>query len=369
MKGLSRAQVWLRAQWQSDGAWSMMMRPLAWLYSLACKRRRARYLTGASNPYRCKVPVIVVGNIYVGGTGKTPIICDLAEQLCSQGWQPGLVSRGYGRQETAQPVVGRCDLDWRLFGDEPTLIAKRTLIPVSVAANRALAAQTLLEAFPQVDVILSDDGLQHYRLERDIELLVEDERGTGNGQLLPAGPLREPADRRTQVDAILKRGASRCPEESPRFGHDRPENLPPIWSFSVETDLFWCPATNQSLSTEAFIQMTSTHQPVLALAGIGVPERFFDGLRRSGLKLDTTWALADHAALDANWLDRDEAATAGTILMTEKDAVKCGELRDSRVWVAKASVRWHQSGFFEWLSKRLLLVAPTLSHQQKTSEV
>ena len=368
MRGASSLQSWLQVQWRSNGGWSIVVRPLALLYGAISGFRRARYLNGKGHITRCQVPVIVVGNIYVGGTGKTPIICDLANRLRAQGWQPGLVSRGYGRRQTPDPVVGQHAINWETFGDEPALIAKQTQMPVCVHADRGLAAQTLLKSHPNVDVILSDDGLQHYRLARDIEILVEDERGIGNGQLLPAGPLRESANRRAEVDAILTRSAASSEGHQHQDSHVTPEQYPPSWSFGVDIDCFWCPATNQSLSIQAFTALVSSHSPTLALAGIGVPQRFFDSLRSLGLKLDDTVALADHAALGVNWLTTREAMAARTILITEKDAVKCTDLTDPRIWVARASVHWHEAGFFDWLSKKLWSVARQFPNHPRATE-
>ena len=321
----AKLQAWIARQWQKRGAWTYFTCPLAWIYGLIARHRRQAYLKGTHMPTRVQVPVIVIGNIYVGGTGKTPLACAIADLLKRQGWQPGLVSRGYGREDDDHPAIGHADdLDWQTFGDEPALIAKKTGIPVSVQRNRALAAQALLTHFPETDVIISDDGLQHYGLARDFEILVQDDRGVGNGLLLPAGPLREPASRLKQVDLVLTRRADPSASELPAFG--------------VQITHFWQPATGARLDAAAFAAHFADFEPLVAMAGIGVPQRFFMSLQALGIPLAQVYSLADHAAIDAQWLAQ---LSAKTILVTEKDAVKLSRsVTDNRLWVAETSVQW-----------------------------
>ncbi|MGK0558979.1 tetraacyldisaccharide 4'-kinase, partial [Bordetella bronchiseptica] len=193
----------LERQWRQGGWLSTLLRPLAALTGLVVARKRNAYLTGARAAWRAPVPVVVVGNIYVGGTGKTPVVIEVVRQLQARGWTPGVVSRGYGVDVGAAPRVGQGQLAAADYGDEPALIARATGAAIAVHPHRPRAVQALLRAHPGVDVVVSDDGLQHLALARDVEIVVQDERGVGNGRLLPAGPLREPAQRLADVDAIV----------------------------------------------------------------------------------------------------------------------------------------------------------------------
>lgn len=321
----AKLQTWISQQWQTRGWWAQLTRPLAWVYNLIAKRRRQSYRNGHKQPFKAPVPIIVIGNIYVGGTGKTPLACALAQILARQGWRPGLVSRGFGRQHSQLPATGKgANLDWRQFGDEPALIARKSGMPVGVHQDRGLAVQALLSRFPETNIIISDDGLQHYRLARDLEILVQDERGIGNGWLLPAGPLRESPSRLDEVDLVLTREQQLGESSKP--------------AFSLQIDRFWQPSTNQHLSVAQFAQQIATQTPIAAVAGIGVPERFFKSLEQLGITVGQTYALADHAAIDPDWLRQ---LPAKTILMTEKDAIKIGQQSvDTRLWVAQTSVLW-----------------------------
>lgn len=319
----AKLQSWITRQWQSRGLIACLLQPLSWLYGRVAKRRRHAYLSGNSNAYRASVPVIVIGNIYVGGTGKTPLACAMADILRRNGWRPGLVSRGYGRASDSLALGQGQHLNWREFGDEPALIALKTGMPIGVHRDRGMAARALLERFTEIDIIISDDGLQHYGLQRDFEVLVQDDRGIGNGLLLPAGPLREPASRLDEVDLVLTRQALVRPAKQP--------------AFSVEISGFWRPATGERLGIESFIEQIMPQGPVIAAAGIGVPQRFFDSLQRLGIELSQTYPLADHAPIDSEWLS---ALPGTTILITEKDAVKLTPNSDQRLWVCETSVHW-----------------------------
>jgi tetraacyldisaccharide 4'-kinase len=326
---------WISRQWQRRGLWAWLMRPLALIYQAISTHRQRKYASGHHRAQRLPVPVIVIGNIYVGGTGKTPIACELAQLLQAQGWQPGLVSRGYGRHHSSVPATGRGkDLDWRAFGDEPALIARKTGMAVSSHPQRRLAAETLLLQFPQTDIIISDDGLQHYPLNRDFEILIQDERGLGNGLLLPAGPLREGPQRLAQVDLVLKRLAD---DATPAPGPDT--DSANELSFKLEIAAFWHPSSDTTLSPQALAEdlRAAVNAPIVAAAGIGVPERFFSSLRALGIDLSQTHPLADHGPIELDWL---KGLNARTILITEKDAIKLPLNVDARIWVAITNVRW-----------------------------
>ena len=308
--------------------------PLAALVGAIAARRRA-----GARATALPVPVIVVGNVIVGGAGKTPTVIALCALLRTWGWQPGIVSRGHGRDDAAALLLDDstppADATPAAFGDEPLLMHRRTGAPVAVARQRREAAQRLLAAHPEVDILIADDGLQHHALPRDIELVVFDGRGIGNGWPLPAGPLRERASAIWPVAAntntpprfILVNGrwpvpparalhapASHCFEASRALGG----------AASLADWARGVPATRESL-------IALRGRPLLAAAGIGDPERFFAMLEDQGLAI-ARLPLADHAAFDAlPW----PAGTAD-VVVTEKDAVKLAGHAPgrTRVWVA-----------------------------------
>lgn len=303
-----RLAAWLERCWYGHSPWRFVLAPLSLIFILIVSIRRLAYTRGWLRVTRLPVPVVVVGNISVGGTGKTPLVIWLAEQLRAAGWHPGVISRGYGgRSEGAVPA----DADPALYGDEPVLLARRLSCPVWVGRRRAEIGRCLLAAHPGVDVLISDDGLQHYALARDVEIAVIDgRRGLGNGWPLPAGPLREPARRLTQVDAVVINGTWTAPGPAPegyvmRVVGDR---------FSPLADPTCCVGPDHFSA-----------RPATAIAGIGHPERFFAHLRALGLT-PRTQAFPDHHAY------RREELPAGTVLMTEKDAVKCTRLGLNDAW-------------------------------------
>ena len=199
-------ELWLQKQWGRLSLWHLLLVPLSWLFWLLTFLRRLGYRTGLLKTYRLPVPVIVVGNISIGGTGKTPLVTWLAQNLSQHGYHPGIISRGYGGNTSEVSAVG-LDSNPEAVGDEPVLLARRAKCPVWIGRDRVKAAQSLLRTHPEVNVIISDDGLQHYRLQRDFEIAVVDSsRGFGNGRLLPAGPLRETPFRLETVDAVVMNG-------------------------------------------------------------------------------------------------------------------------------------------------------------------
>ena len=303
---------WLQRQWfeqrrLSPALWLLL--PLSGLFALLAKLKQ-RLTQSESLP----VPVIVVGNITVGGAGKTPLTLWLAQGLRQRGWQPGIVSRGYGG-ENAVPCAVTVDANPASVGDEPILLARRSGVPVWVARDRAAAGRALLAAHPEVNVILCDDGLQHYRLARDVELAVFDGRGAGNGWRLPLGPLREPLRRLVAVDAIICNGFPdrRLPVQVPRFDM----TLQPGNFYRLDDPRQTCPA--------AALKGKKLH----ALAGIGDPARFFRTLESLGLLFEAH-PFPDHHAYSAADLT---FAQDGILLMTEKDAVKCAGLTAGETWV------------------------------------
>jgi tetraacyldisaccharide 4'-kinase len=282
--------------WYRLGAFSIALAPLGLAFGAAVRLRRAAYLAGVLRAHRLPVPVVVVGNLVVGGTGKTPLVLWVVDALRGRGLRPGIVSRGYrGANTSAQRVPA--DGDPARFGDEPVLLAERSGAPVWVGRDRVAAARGLLAAHPRCDVLVCDDGLQHYALARDVEIAVEDERGHGNGLLLPAGPLREPASR--AVDAVVVNGGTAAGAFEMRLV---PDGLRRVGGRGEEIPL-------------AVLRGKRLH----AVAGIGNPARFFATLRGLGLEF-VPHAFPDHHAWRADELD---FADCDIVLMTEKDAVKC----------------------------------------------
>ncbi len=303
---------WLQRQWFEQrrlppALW--LLAPLAGLYSAVAARQRRK-----ARPECLAVPVIVVGNITVGGAGKTPLTLWIAAQLQARGWRPGIVSRGYGGKGLlSRPVMS--DSAAVDVGDEPILLARRSGLPVWVGPDRVAAGHALLAAHPEVNVILCDDGLQHYRLARNVELAVFDGRGAGNGWRLPAGPLREPLSRLAEVDAVICNGApdERLPPALPRF------------DMRLRAGDFYLLDDQQQRCAAADLAGRNLH----ALAGIGDPERFFRTLEGLGLTF-ARHPFPDHHAYVAADL---AFANDGVLLMTEKDAVKCAGLTAGETWV------------------------------------
>ena len=318
MSGLaSRIETRLAHEWQRRGPLAWALTPFAAVFAAVSGARRAAYALGWLKTVRVAVPVVVVGNVTVGGTGKTPTVIALVEALRSAGFTPGVVSRGYGAKvERPTPVTAATPA--RKAGDEPLLIARRTGAPVWVSPERVAAAQALCAAHPDVDVIVSDDGLQHYALARDFELVVFDHRLGGNGFLLPAGPLREPLSRRRDGTLV----------NNP-FDRTLPP-WPDTFALKLEPGDAWHlanPGLRRPLSQFA-AGPEEARPKIVAAAGIGSPERFFATLRGAGLTVQTM-PLPDHYAFATNpFAD----LTADAILVTEKDAVKLGTSNDARIW-------------------------------------
>ena len=348
-------------QWQTRSVlyWGLM--PLSWLYTGLVWLRRRAYQQQWLKQYHVLHPVIVIGNIFVGGTGKTPIVLALIQDLQWRGKKPGLISRGYGssRRADGRPLVAQISseqssIDPQSFGDEPALIAHLTGIPIAVHHRRAKAAQALLQAHPEVDILICDDGLQHLALARDVEILVQDERNVGNGLTFPAGPLREPISRLETVDAVLTRSHVFNQIKS-TASHIKPYRT----QFAVKIQHFQAlHQPNKTLTPESFVDMIKLHpnQSLCAMAAIGFPERFFSELKNLGLKLNQTIALPDHADIHESDFQRIKASE---IVITAKDAVKLKHLSDQRIWVAHTHLTWQDSNFTEWLLTQFSPQTPT----------
>ena len=345
-----RMVQWLHRAWQHKGFWAWLMSPFALLAYLVLAIRRVSLRTIAALAPRAPVPVIVVGNIYIGGTGKTPVVIALLEQLRHKGWHPGVISRGYGVQAGADAITGHGVIDPSRFGDEPSLIAQESSVPVSVHPNRRRAWQALLKHYPETNVIVSDDGLQHATLARDIELVVQDARGIGNGWLIPAGPLRDPPSRLRTIDALITRVTQS--DRGPARSGLAPRELEATMTISGFKQL----ATGKLLSTSDFVAHCAD-QPVCAYAGIGAPERFFADLRTVGLRLSRSTALPDHYNFNSTTLHAPES---DVVVITAKDAVKCASLSDEKIWVAQVRSTFSDAGFVTWLDDRLRQIQTAL---------
>ncbi|MDO6461682.1 tetraacyldisaccharide 4'-kinase [Granulosicoccaceae sp. 1_MG-2023] len=320
--------------WQKRGPLALTLWPLSLIFRGLAGLRRRLYRHGLLKSYRAPVPVIVVGNISVGGTGKTPVVIALLEYLKAQGWHPGVVSRGYGGSHRGAPLLLGAATTAAQSGDEPALIRERSGCPVCVGSDRAAAVQTLL-AGSDTDVIITDDGLQHYRLQRDVEIVVCDaQRGHGNGFCLPAGPLREPVSRLHSVDYVLQNSGSVARPDLPGNVYLRPDTLRPLNGLGRDPQ-------------------TLGPQPVFAVAGTASPARFFATLAQLGFSV-TPVVFPDHHAFCA----QDFAALQGMpLVMTEKDAVKCRDLGLKDAWVLPVSAQLPET-LTELLAQRLSGLRP-----------
>jgi tetraacyldisaccharide 4'-kinase len=307
--------AWIERYWQKVTPLAVLLYPLSLAFRMAVAARRALYRSGLLHSTRLPVPVIVIGNISAGGTGKTPLVLWMAKFLAGRGLRPGIVSRGYGGRSSETQAV-QPDSDPALVGDEPVMLARRGAGPVWVGSDRVAAAKALLAAHPACDVIVCDDGLQHYRLARDMEVAVIDgARGFGNGWMHPAGPLREPQARLASVSAVVINGG-------------RPAGMllsaPAIFEMTLRGEHFrnlLDPA--RGVGADHF-----KGRNVHAVAGIGHPRRFFARLTQLGLDV-TSHAFPDHHPYTA----ADLAPCDGhDVVMTEKDAVKCRSFANARWW-------------------------------------
>ena len=286
-------QTWLllalTQAWQRRGVFAWLLAPASLLYYAFYLCRGALYALRIRQPTRLVVPVVVVGNLYLGGTGKTPLTVELVRALTARGWRPGIVSRGYGARESAPRLVHPGDAA-RQVGDEPLLIVRATTAPVAIAKRRVEAAHLLRVAHPECDVIVADDGLQHHATGRDMEIALLNHRGLGNGWMLPAGPLREPRSRLGRVDAIALNGIAQRFPTSPST--HRAIACGRIWPARSR-----CTTRSFVSSCRALAAEQRSHGwRLTAAAGIGAPDRFFTMLRAAGLVIDEL-PLADHFRL------------------------------------------------------------------------
>ena len=312
----------IEQHWQQPKKWLRpWLRPLSSLYGVIQARRYAAYRDGRLKSERLAVPVVVVGNIHVGGVGKTPVTAALVKGLQARGISVGIISRGYGRRETGVHVLGAASRAEEA-GDEPLLLYRQTAAPTAVGAKRVEAGRALLAAHPEIEVLVADDGLQHYALVRDVEIAVFPAADVGRRDLalLPDGGLREPFGRLQDVDAVVVSGMAAGETAAADFFP-----VQAVFSASVQTGLpYRLGQAQQVLQMEAL-----RGKRVAAVAGIARPERFFRSLAQLGIELAQTVVLPDHAAIQIENLPQ-----ADYIIITEKDAVKFSDgLHLAHVWV------------------------------------
>lgn len=297
----------LEQAWYERSGLTQLMRPLSWLFISIVTMRRLLYRSKIIKSTKLPIPIIVVGNLTVGGTGKTPLVIWIANYLKNAGYKPGIISRGYGGKARSWPQQVRPDADPVMVGDEAVVISRRTACPMAVGPERVADGQALLK-YANVDVIISDDGLQHYALDRTVEIAVIDGiRRFGNGFCLPAGPMRELRSRLEEVDCRVTNGVAAQGEIAMKYLADKAINL----------------VSNEVRSISDF-----RNQPVNAIAGIGNPDRFFNFIRTHGIRTNTR-AFPDHhlfTAEDISFPDHE------VLFMTEKDAVKCQRFARDNWW-------------------------------------
>lgn len=304
--------------WARLSARSALLLPVSWLFRLAVELRRLAFRIGWARRVATGVPVIVVGNVTVGGTGKTPLTIWLVLYLISRGWHPGVVSRGYGgsasNDRVSEPVGVHSDP--LRVGDEPVLIARRTPVPVWIGIDRVFAARALLREHPECDILIADDGLQHYRLARDVEVAVVDAGlGFGNGHMLPSGPLREPVRRLAVVDALVINGAASV---------DAPVPMAAQFEMRIAASRIYRLDDPTVVAEPGSLRGQRLH----AVAGIGYPERFFSLLKALGL------SFVEHPFPDHHRFDMADLDFGGEpVILTEKDAVKCIRFGAAHHWV------------------------------------
>jgi len=325
--------------WYGEGAGAApLLRGLSWIYGAVVRLRSRAYAAHWLKSQRAGKPVIVVGNLTVGGTGKTPLVAWLAERLAQRGLRVGIVSRGYGRSFD-EPHLVEPDSSWREVGDEPLLLRRRTGCLTMVGRERVAAARALVAH--GVDVIIADDGLQHLRLSRDCEIVVIDgSRGFGNGRLLPAGPLREPASRLLRADVTVVNGQL----EHRSLQQERATAAALVTMAMAAGNACRVDGGALQQPLESF-----RGQRAHAVAGIGNPSRFFRDLRERGIEI-IEHPFADHHP----FVERDlEFGDLLPVLMTEKDAVKCREFASPRLWYVPISARFGEPQERELLQRVL----------------
>lgn len=348
--------------WYGKNKWTQVFRPVLPLVSYLVAKKRRQFLADTDKHKQVNVPVIVVGNISVGGTGKSPMVLALIEALKLAGYYPGIVSRGYG-VSAANPIRVTPESLANECGDEPVMLVRRSRCPMVICQNRVDAINVLLED-KRVDLVISDDGMQHYAMARDIELLMLDaKRGLGNGALLPVGPLREPASRVLEVDYVISLVSEKTQPDLERKKQEIRELLLSYQGIDnaeiLDSKLIPASVSPQSLvnlktGEHVALEVLKSFKQCSLVAGIGNPERFLNTLLEAGLPsgYTTSW-FGDHHKFSA-----DDVAQDNPVVMTEKDAVKCKDLNldNDNVWYLPIEVGL-PAEFIESLTEKLISVS------------
>ena len=336
---------WAQKIWYGGSRLRWLLLPFTWIYAAIIKVRRFLYSSGVFRSQRVSAPVVIIGNITVGGTGKTPLTIWLAQQLAARGYKPGIISRGYRGMVGPKPMEVTADSDPAVVGDEAVLMANRSECPVVVHPDRVAAAKLAIAL--GANVIVSDDGLQHYRLARDFEITVVDgTRRHGNRQLLPAGPLREPVSRLQASNQILVQRESEGSSEQ-QLSY-RSSDRPPIEFRLIASAI--CRPDNSDIRNIGDFSGTKVH----ALAGIGNPERFFRLLEACDIDV-IRHPLPDHAEITPGDIDFSDDID---VVMTEKDAVKCRWLDTSKCWYVPVDVAINDADTEDLLNRILQEISP-----------
>ncbi|AFZ82772.1 tetraacyldisaccharide 4'-kinase [Candidatus Kinetoplastibacterium crithidii (ex Angomonas deanei ATCC 30255)] len=300
------------------------------------------YSFGILNIYRPNVPIIIVGNIYIGGTGKTPVVIAIVKELKSLGWNPAVISRGYGVRIKKDVVIQDIINNPAKIGDEPALINKETGVTVAAHPNRIKAVKALLKHDPEIDVIICDDGLQHKSIARDFEIVVQDERKHGNGKLLPSGPLRESINKLKEVDFIIN-NVSKHDFKNNSSNHDDNELymfLEPIHARNVLNRNITMPL--KKFSSKKYFKK------IVAIAGIGNHERFLTMLEAYKINIDKYIKLDDHFNFQESTFSN---IIADVIIITSKDAIKCLNIKDDRLWEIPVIAKFSDYTFIKKISE------------------
>ena len=321
----------IEQSWYQKKLWLWLLWPLSLLTRFTARIRREKFINQPELSWKPNVPVIVVGNVVVGGTGKTPMVIWLTKLLEGKGYKPGIVSRGYGGSSPKKPLIVDDNTSVRISGDEPLIIYKNTSRPVCISSDRISAISKLLEE-TDIDIVISDDGLQHYKMDRDIEIVIFDgNRGVGNGLCLPAGPLREPLERIEDADFIIS--SSKLIDLDTKH-HNHLMNYQPIeWARIVD---------NKRFKADSWPLSKNVH----AVAGIGNPAKFYKTLTKLGLN-PIHHSFPDHYQFNEEDLNFGDSLP---IIMTEKDAVRCLEMKNNNLWYLSVEAKFEN----EELADRIL---------------
>ena len=330
--------------WQRNGLLSTLLLPFSCITKCIVERKRRHYLQHPEAVYTSHTPVIVVGNLVVGGAGKTPVVMALIAALRQHGYNPGVISRGYGIRIGEQAHLSAHSIEANYLGDEPSLIAKETKAPVVVHPKRTRALQALNHAFPEVNVVIADDGLQHLQLGRLAQVIVQDERGLGNGRLIPAGPLRDLPSQLQHANLIVTQQTGSDTITSSEYIQGVPHVTMQLWP-----TMFRNLETGQSLTPDEALALF-TGKSVSAVAAIGQPQRFFNMLRKFGVNPQSPLSLPDHYDYSYSPFGKIDA---DFILITPKDAVKCKKFADKRIWITEVSALFSRADWYAPLLEML----------------